>query len=138
MYENNLIPVHSNLDVEWPQSNPTVPIVHQDCTNGTGVVPKSGREHLELEQKTKKLGRPVSITEAYKYILARDGALKYAEVIASDAVEAKNARDRLAAVAELTDRLEGKATQRIDTRGVFVVLAPEAGNLSELDKWAEE
>ena len=85
-------------------------------------------------------GRPatIAISDAYKTILRRDGPMKYAEVIAKDALESTRARDRLAAISEITDRVEGKATQRTDIRGVFVVLAPEVGNLAALDGWADE
>ena len=85
-------------------------------------------------------GRPrtASISEAYKEILRRDGALKYAETIARDAVEAKNARDRLAAASEMTDRTDGKATQRMDLRGVFMVTAPAAELVQTIDAWADE
>lgn len=58
-------------------------------------------------------GRPPTkrISDAYRAILERDGAEKYAEVIAKDALEASRARDRLAAIQEISDRVEGKAVQ---------------------------
>lgn len=82
-------------------------------------------------------GRPktASITAAYKEILERDGADKMAEVIYNDALAARNARDRLAAASEITDRVEGKATQRVDMRGI-VVMMPATAELEALDSWA--
>ena len=67
-------------------------------------------EQVIVEQK-QKTGRPVSLTEAYKYILARDGALKYAEKIAEAALGAPHARDRLSAAIEMEDRVSGKSVQ---------------------------
>ena len=71
-------------------------------------------------------GRPPSkhISEAYRAILERDGAEKYAQVVAEDALLAPKARDRLAAIQEMTDRVEGKAVQNIRHAGVFMVMAP--------------
>lgn len=84
------------------------------------------------------LGRPKTraITEAYKAIFERDGAEKYAAVVATDALEAKRASDRLAAIQEMTDRTEGKATQNIRHAGVFLVAAPGAETMAALDDWA--
>lgn len=100
------------------------------------VLHKSANEVI-VEQK-QKTGRPVSLTEAYKYILERDGALPYAEVIAKDAKEAKNARDRLSAAQEMEDRASGKAVQNIRHAGVFMVMAPGAEALQALDAWSDD
>lgn len=82
-------------------------------------------------------GRPktASITEAYKQILADRGAVELAQVVYNDATTAKAARDRLAAASEITDRTEGKATQRVDMRGI-VVMMPAQADLEALDNWA--
>jgi len=85
-------------------------------------------------------GRPpnvVSPTAAYKAILAEKGATELAQTVYNDAITAKNARDRLAAASEITDRVDGKAIQRQDVRGVFVMM-PAEGSLADLDKWADE
>ena len=84
--------------------------------------------------------RPITlISEALKQKLAAGEAEKLADELVRIGTDTEARRsDRIAAIAEITDRVEGKATQRIDTRGVFVVLAPEAGNLAQLDQWADE
>jgi hypothetical protein len=58
-------------------------------------------------------GRPKTrlITDAYKEILAERGADELAKVVYTDATTAKRASDRLAAVQEITDRVEGKPVQ---------------------------
>jgi hypothetical protein len=58
-------------------------------------------------------GRPKSkhITDAYKAILEEKGADELAEVVYKDATSATKASDRLAAVQEITDRVEGKPIQ---------------------------
>jgi hypothetical protein len=58
-------------------------------------------------------GRPKCkrISEAYASILEVHGAEKLAETVYRDALSATKAADRLAAVQEITDRLEGKAIQ---------------------------
>lgn len=83
-------------------------------------------------------GRPrveVSPTAAYKQILAERGANELAETVYNDALTARNARDRLAAASEITDRVDGKATQRVDMRGI-VVMMPATADLEALDSWA--
>jgi len=83
-------------------------------------------------------GRPRNIespTAAYKQILAERGATELAQVVYNDALTAKNARDRLAAASEITDRVDGKATQRVDMRGIVVMMPAEA-SLGALDDWA--
>lgn len=83
-------------------------------------------------------GRPpnvVSPTAAYKQILAERGAGPLAEVVYNDALTAKNARDRLAAASEITDRVDGKATQRMDVRGLICMM-PAEGVINTLDEWA--
>lgn len=59
-------------------------------------------------------GRPKAklISEAYKQILEDEGAEAYARVVTDVARTAKNKSDRLAAVKEMTDRVEGKALQQ--------------------------
>jgi hypothetical protein len=58
-------------------------------------------------------GRPKfkRITEAYAAILEEHGAEALAERVYCDALTAKNPHDRLAAIQEITDRVEGKAVQ---------------------------
>lgn len=83
-------------------------------------------------------GRPpniVSPTAAYRKILAEKGAEPLAEVVYNDALTAKSARDRLAAAAEITDRVDGKATQRMDVRGLICMMPAEAV-MTGLDEWA--
>lgn len=85
------------------------------------------------------LGRPKSrhITEAYKAILETEGADKFARVVAEIATgQASKASDKLAAIQEITDRVEGKATQNIRHAGVFLVAAPGADTMAALDDWA--
>lgn len=80
-------------------------------------------------------GRVASPTAAYRKILAERGAEPLAEVVYNDALTAKNARDRLAAASEITDRVDGKATQRMDVRGLICMMPAEAV-MSSLDDWA--
>lgn len=82
-------------------------------------------------------GRPktASITAAYKEILEERGAGELAEVVYNDALTARNARDRLAAASEITDRVEGKATQRVDMRGIVCMMPADAA-IDALDSWA--
>lgn len=59
-------------------------------------------------------GRPKTklLTDAYKARLEADGADVYADVVCDIALNPKNrASDRLQAVQEMTDRVEGKAVQ---------------------------
>jgi len=51
------------------------------------------------------------ITDAYAAILEEHGATALAERVYCDALTAKNPSDRLAAIQEITDRVEGKAIQ---------------------------
>jgi hypothetical protein len=51
------------------------------------------------------------ISEAYAAILDQHGAEALAERVYCDALTAKNPSDRLAAIQEITDRVEGKAVQ---------------------------
>ena len=71
-------------------------------------------------------GRPPTkrFSDAYRRILDDEGADKYAQQVATDALAAPKARDRLAAIQEMTDRVEGKAVQNIRHAGVFMVMAP--------------
>lgn len=118
---------------------------HSQFDNNRAEIAKSGRERIIHDQNNKfapgncanPAGRPktASITAAYKEILERDGAEKMAEVIYNDALAARTARDRLAAASEITDRVEGKATQRVDMRGLVVMMPAEAV-VSGLDDWA--
>ena len=83
-------------------------------------------------------GRPpiASPTEAYKQILAEKGATELAQTVYNDALTARNARDRLAAASEITDRVDGKATQRMDFRGVIAMMPAESVT-NALDEWAD-
>lgn len=86
-------------------------------------------------------GRPrneVSITAAYKDVLAERGPKPLAEMVYNDALTAKAPRDRLAAASEIADRVDGKATQNIRHAGVFLVAAPGAETMAALDEWAED
>ncbi len=58
-------------------------------------------------------GRPKikRISDAYAAILDDHGAEALAERVYCDALTAKNPSDRLAAIQEITDRVEGKAVQ---------------------------
>lgn len=58
-------------------------------------------------------GRPKikRISDAYAAILDQHGAEALAERVYCDALTAKNPSDRLAAIQEITDRVEGKAVQ---------------------------
>lgn len=123
MSETQLIANQNTLQVQWQQLPEIAPIGQLDCTNGTEAIQEKLAKETELEPK-KKIGRPVSITEAYRYILARDGALAYAETIAKDALEATRPSDRLAAATEIEDRVSGKATQNVKMAGVFMIAAP--------------
>lgn len=59
------------------------------------------------------LGRPKvkHVSEAYKAILEEKGAESLAEVVWNDAHHAKRPNDRLAAIQEIADRIEGKPVQ---------------------------
>ena len=122
--ENQVSTDHNRVPLSWLPTADSITESVETSTESVQVNSENGRENVSLEPKAKKLGRPVSVVEAYRYILARDGALKYAEKVAEDALEAKNARDRLAAIQEMTDRVEGKAVQNIRHAGVFMVMAP--------------
>jgi hypothetical protein len=60
-------------------------------------------------------GRPKikRISDAYAQILDERGAEQLAETVYRDAIGASKAADRLAAVQEITDRVEGKAVQSV-------------------------
>lgn len=60
-------------------------------------------------------GRPKTkyLSEAYRRILDDHGADTFAKTIANDALHADRARDRLAAVQEITDRTEGRAVHAV-------------------------
>jgi hypothetical protein len=74
------------------------------------------------------------VSEALKAKLASGEAEKLANELVIMGTGAARPSDRIAAISEITDRVEGKATQRIDTRGLFVVMAPEQANLA----WADD
>ena len=58
-------------------------------------------------------GRPKTklVSDAYRAILEEHGADELAAVVYRDAIHASKANDRLAAVQEITDRVEGKSVQ---------------------------
>jgi hypothetical protein len=58
-------------------------------------------------------GRPKTklVSDAYRAILDEHGADELANVVYRDAIYAGKASDRLAAVQEITDRVEGKSVQ---------------------------
>lgn len=122
--ENQISANQNRVPITWLPTVDSITQSVESSTESATTQSENGREQIELEPKTKKLGRPVSITEAYRYILIRDGALKYAEQIAKDALGATRAADRREAIAEMTDRVDGKAVQNIRHAGVFMVLAP--------------
>lgn len=117
-----------------------------DITQNRADIEKSGRERADFDARGKFApgncanpgGRPKTrhLTEAYKQILEVEGADKYARVIADIALDGKKDSDRIAAMQELTDRVEGKATQNIRHAGVFLVAAPGAETMAALDDWA--
>lgn len=87
------------------------------------------------------LGRPKGsglVSDAIKQAL-RDGK---AEEVKETLFKLVNGADRdsvrLAAIAEVIDRSEGKATQNVRHAGVFMVMAPGAEALAALDNWAED
>lgn len=84
-------------------------------------------------------GRPkiARLTEAYKHILETDGAETYARVIANIAVTGKKDSDRISAVQEIADRVEGKAVQNTNVRGVMVMIPAETVS-NALDNWADD
>ena len=126
------------IEVSWASQEQNYPNGTLDRTNGTIESLENGPKRESLEPKSKPVGRPVSLPEAYRYILARDGALKYAEKLAEDALNATRASDRREAIAEITDRTSGKAVQNVRHAGVFMVMAPGAEALAALDGWAED
>lgn len=113
----------------------------------TGEIGKIGREHAVSLQNPENgrfavgnpggPGRPplASPTAAYRRLLAERGADELVKTVYNDALTAKSARDRLAAASEITDRVDGKATQRMDVRGLICMMPAEAV-MSSLDKWA--
>lgn len=128
--ENQVIANHKRVPLSWLPTADSITESVEVSTESVAIESGNAREQIQLEPKTKKLGRPVSITEAYRYILARDGALKYAEVIANDALNAPRASERREAIEAMTDRVEGKAVQNIRHAGVFMVMAPGEDVLS--------
>lgn len=113
----------------------------------TEEIGKSGREHAAALQNPENgrfavgnpggPGRPplASPTAAYRRLLAERGADELVQTVYNDALTAKNARDRLAAASEITDRVDGKATQRMDVRGLICMMPAEAV-MTGLDEWA--
>jgi len=86
----------------------------------TGVIESSSevvkdpRAHLfQPGSSGNPAGRPKikRISDAYAAILDQHGAEALAERVYCDALTAKNPSDRLAAIQEITDRVEGKAVQ---------------------------
>lgn len=74
-------------------------------------------------------GRPATthITDAYKSILETEGAEQFARVITGIALDETNKpTDRIAAIQEITDRVEGRAVQNMSIRGNIVMMAPDA------------
>lgn len=121
-------------------------LTHSQFENNRAEIEKSARERVIHDENHKfapgncanPAGRPpnvVSPTAAYKQILAEKGATELAEVVYNDALTARRARDRLAAASEITDRVDGKATQRVDMRGLVVMMPAEAA-MDALDSWA--
>lgn len=89
-------------------------------------------------------GRPKSrvISEELRELLAKEseedqrtGAQKLGEKVFALAEQDKDGYLALAAIKEITDRVEGKATQRVDMRGI-VVMMPAQADLEALDSWA--
>jgi len=77
-------------------------------------VVKDPRAHLfQPGSSGNPAGRPKikRISDAYAAILDQHGAEALAERVYCDALTAKNPSDRLAAIQEITDRVEGKAVQ---------------------------
>lgn len=84
-------------------------------------------------------GRPKGsglVSDAIKQAL-REGKADEVKQKLFDLVDSAD-RDsvRLAAIAEIIDRSEGKATQNVRMAGVFLVAAPGAEALAALDGWA--
>jgi hypothetical protein len=136
--EDQISTNQSRVPLSWVDPHVVTQKVYNIDTESVATVCENARLNSELEQKTKSVGRPISLPDAYKYILERDGALKYAEVLANDALTAKRASDRREAIAEITDRTSGKAVQNVRHAGVFMVMAPGAEALAALDGWAED
>jgi hypothetical protein len=90
---------------------------NQGITEGTGnseeSVKKNAPHLFQPGISGNPSGRPKfkRITEAYAAILEEHGAEALAERVYCDALTAKNPHDRLAAIQEITDRVEGKAVQ---------------------------
>jgi len=145
MSESNLITDHNSpVNVTWQT---IVPIDQSQYPIGSEASQESRPQNALHDEKGNFAvgnpggpGRPPTkrISDAYRRILNDEGADKYAAVVAKDALEAGKARDRLAAIQELTDRVEGKAVQSIRHAGVFMVMAPGAESLAALDSWAED
>lgn len=135
--ENQFPTNQERIPLSWVDPLQCTQKVYGISTESVVSISESSREKAELEPK-RKTGRPISLPDAYRYILERDGALKYAEQIAKDALEATRASDRREAIAEITDRTSGKAVQSIRHAGVFMVMAPGAEALAALDGWADD
>jgi len=85
-------------------------------TGFRGPSPDVGRAtQFRPGQSGNPSGRPKTkcLSEAYRRILDDLGADTFAETIAKDGLHADRARDRLAAVQEITDRTEGRAVQAV-------------------------
>lgn len=91
-------------------------------------------------------GRPKSriISEELKELLAKEsehdqrtGAQKLGEKVFALAEQDKDGYLALAAIKEITDRVEGKAVQRSDVRGLICMMPAEAV-MTGLDEWAGE
>ena len=87
---------------------------------------------------SRSIGPRKLVSDALRSRLADGEAEKLADELVSIATEAGKASDRLAAIAEITDRTEGKAMQNIRHAGVFIVAAPGAEALAALDAWSSE
>jgi hypothetical protein len=135
--ENNIIANQERVPLSWVDQNVATRKVYGIVTESVEKSCQSLPQNPELEPKT-KVEPPKTLPDAYRYILARDGALKYAEKLAEDALSATRASDRREAIAEITDRTSGKAVQNVRHAGVFMVMAPGAEALAALDGWAED
>lgn len=86
----------------------------QNAVGQSANKPESKKSHLwKPGESGNPAGRPKikRISDAYKAILDEHGAEALAERVYCDGLTAKNPSDRLAAIQEMTDRVEGKAVQ---------------------------
>lgn len=131
-----------SLDSLQSSSIPTFPAIREIQENPPQTRGDDGRFVPGVSGNLS--GRPKSriISEELKELLAKEsevdkttGAQRLGRKALELAEQSKDGYLALAAIKEITDRVEGKAVQRSDVRGI-VVMMPAEQVLGSLDDWA--